>query len=286
MQRSPKQWPRLWADLTTTDFADAALRDAVAILPVAAIEQHGPHLPLATDAIINQGVIDAACATPGLRAVILPMQAIGTSHEHLAFPGTLSFDAGALIAQWIRIGEGVRRAGLRKLLIFNSHGGQAGLPEIVATDLRARLGMIVAWASPGAFGAPEGSVDGVEAAHGLHGGLKETAMMLSLRPDLVRMEALASFPSHGQLMEADFVHLRATGRTGYGWQTQDLNPAGAVGNAAAATADLGAALIAHAARGLVALIEDLLRFELPSEVERPSAPASAPAPGGRGGSSH
>jgi creatinine amidohydrolase len=259
----PKQWPKQWSDLTTTDFADVAIRNAVAILPVAAIEQHGPHLPLATDAIINQGVIDAACALAELPAVVLPMQAIGTSHEHLAFPGTLSFDAGALIAQWTRIGEGVHRAGLRKLLIFNSHGGQAGLPEIVATDLRARLGMIVAWASPGAFGSPEGSVDPAEAAHGLHGGLKETAMMLHLRPDLVRSAAVASFPSRGERMETDYLQLRATGRTGYGWQTQDLNPAGVVGNAAAATPELGARFIDHAARGLVELIGDMARFELP-----------------------
>jgi creatinine amidohydrolase len=253
-----------WAALATTDFVDPALRDAVALLPVAAIEQHGPHLPLATDAIINQGVIDAACAlAPGLPLVVLPMQAIGTSHEHAAFPGTLSFDAGALIASWTRIGEGVHRAGLRKLLIFNSHGGQEGLPEVVAVDLRARFGMVVGWASPGAFGTPEGAVDPAEATHGLHGGLKETAMLLHLRPDLVRRAALASFPSEGERMEATFRHLRATGRTGFGWQTQDLNPEGVVGNAALATPELGARLVDHAAQGLVALVRDLARFELP-----------------------
>ncbi len=265
------QFPKQWAELTTTDFAEPALRDAVAILPVAAVEQHGPHLPLGTDAIINQGVIDAACAAPEFRAVILPMQAIGTSHEHLAFPGTLSFDADALLRQWTRVGEGVHRAGLRKLLIFNSHGGQAGLPEIVATDLRARLGMIVAWASPGAFGTPEGAVGPVEQAHGLHGGLKETSMLLHLRPDLVRLPALAAFPSYGRRMEGDFVQLRATGRTGYGWQTQDLNPSGAVGDAAAATPELGARLVRHAAEGLVQLVADLVRFELPPPANAGSA---------------
>ncbi len=263
------RFPVQWAELATTDFADAALKDAIAILPVAAIEQHGPHLPLATDAIINQGVIDAASAlAPGLPLVILPMQAIGTSHEHLAFSGTLSFDAVALIAAWTRVGEGVHRAGLRKLVIFNTHGGQAGLPEIVATDLRARLDLIVAWASPGAFGTPEGAIDAHEAVHGLHGGLKETAMMLHLRPDLVRRDAMAVFPSYGERMETDFAQLRATGRTGYGWQTQDLNPAGVVGNAAAATAELGALLVGHAARGLVELIQDLVRFELPRGIEQ------------------
>jgi creatinine amidohydrolase len=259
------RFPVQWAELITTDFADPALKDALAILPVAAVEQHGPHLPLATDVIINQGVIDAACAllTPDLPVVVLPMQAVGTSHEHLAFPGTLSLDAATLLKLWTAIGEGVARAGMRKLLIFNSHGGQTGLPEIVATDLRARLGMIVGWGSPGAFGTPEGAVGKAEAAHGLHGGAKETAMLLHLRPDLVRRAAVAAFRSHGAVMEKDFMRLRATGRTGYGWQTQDLNPLGVVGDAKAATPELGKALVDHAAQGLAELIRDLLRFELP-----------------------
>ncbi len=258
-------FPAQWAELTTTDFADGAMRDALAILPVAAVEQHGPHLPLATDVIINQGVIDAACAllTPDLPVAILPMQPVGTSHEHLAFAGTLSLEAATLLRAWTAIGEGVARAGLRKLLIFNSHGGQTGLPEIVATDLRARLGMIVGWGSPGAFGTPEGVVSRAEAVHGLHGGLKETAMMLHLRPELVRRDATAVFRSHGEAMELDFMQLRATGRTGYGWQTQDLNPAGVVGDALTATPELGKVLVDHAAQGLAELIRDLLRFELP-----------------------
>jgi creatinine amidohydrolase len=182
----------------------------------------------------------------------------------MAFPGTLTLDARTLIELWTEIGQCVHRAGLRKLLIFNSHGGQSGLPEVVAADLRARLSMVVAWASPGAFGVPEGLVDPVEAVHGLHGGLKETAMLLHLRPDLVRREHLADFPSAGVAMETGFSRLRASGRVGFGWQTQDLNPAGAVGNAAGATASLGAILVAHAARGLAELIADLARFELPA----------------------
>jgi len=258
------QFPTQWSSLTTTDFSDGALRDAVAVMPVAAIEQHGPHLPLGTDAIINQGILDAAFALlPGISVIQLPMQPVGASAEHQAFPGTLSLNAPELIRLWIGIGEGVHRAGLRKLLIFNSHGGQAGLLEAVGVDLRARLGMLVAWASPGAFGAPEDAIDPVEAAHGLHGGQKETSMMLHLRPDLVRRDRIEAFPSQGEKMAADFAWLRATGRTGFGWQAQDLNPNGAVGNAAAATAELGAALVAHAARGVAELIRDLSRFEIP-----------------------
>ncbi len=260
------RFPMQWAELTTDDFARGALADAVALLPVAAIEQHGPHLPLATDAIINQGIVDAACALlpADLPVVILPLQSIGTSAEHLAFPGTLSLNAATLIASWTAIGEGVQRAGLRKLLIFNSHGGQNGLPEVVAADLRARLGMVVAWASPGAFGAPDGVIEPHEARHGLHGGLKETALMLHFAPHLVRRELAKAFPSQGEKMESGFARLRPTGRAGFGWQAQDLNPAGVVGNARAATPELGARLAVWAAQGLAELIADLARFELPS----------------------
>jgi creatinine amidohydrolase len=123
--------------------------------------------------------------------------------------------------------------------------------------------MIVSWAAPGAFGTPDGAVNRVEAVHGLHGGAKETAMMLHLRPELVRLDAVAKFPSVGETMEADFTRLRATGRSGFAWQTQDLNAAGVVGDATAATAELGEQLVDHAARGLVELIQDLIRFELP-----------------------
>jgi creatinine amidohydrolase len=256
--------PARWSELATTDFADPALRGAVAILPVAAIEQHGPHLPLGTDAIINQGIVDAALTLldPGGPAVLLPALAVGTSAEHLSFPGTITLDPATLARTWTACAEAVHRAGLRKLLVFNSHGGQSGLIETVAVDLRARLGMLVAWASPGAFGVPEGTVDATEAAHGLHGGLKETAMMLHLRPDLVRAEALARFPSLGEEMARTFRWLKPTGRTGFGWLAKDLNPTGVVGNAAAATAALGAALVVRAAEGLAELVRELARFDL------------------------
>jgi len=265
------RFPARWAELATTDFGFAAVRNAVAILPVAAVEQHGPHLPLGTDAIINKGILDAALGllNPGSHVVVLPMQSVGTSHEHLAFAGTLSFDAKTLIRIWTELGECVYRAGLRRLLIFNSHGGQSGLPEIVATDLRARLGMLVAWASPGAFGTPEGAIDPREAAYGLHGGQKETAMLLHLRPDLVRKEAIAPFASEGERMAQTYRRLRDTGRTGFGWMAEDLNPAGVTGNAALATPELGAALVKQAAQGLAEMIEDMTRFDLPSrEPER------------------
>src|SRR6185369_1773260 len=133
---------RLWQEMTTRDFADPEVGRWIAVLPVAAIEQHGPHLPLAVDAIINDGVLARALdVLPASAPVtVLPAQVVGKSNEHGAFPGTLSLSAETTIRLWTEIGESVARAGVRKLVIFNSHGGQPAIVDIVAVDLRVRLG--------------------------------------------------------------------------------------------------------------------------------------------------
>jgi creatinine amidohydrolase len=144
--------------MTTTEFA-ALPADTVAVLPVAAVEQHGPHLPVYVDACLNEGVVARAIELlpPELPVTFLPMQAVGKSNEHLAFPGTLSLSAETLIRLWTEIGESVHRAGVRKLVLFNSHGGQPQIMDIVARDLRVRLEMFVVCASSYAFGMPVGA---------------------------------------------------------------------------------------------------------------------------------
>jgi creatinine amidohydrolase len=126
--------------MTTTEFA-ALPADTVAVLPVAAVEQHGPHLPVYVDACLNEGVVARAIELlpPELPVTFLPMQAVGKSNEHLAFPGTLSLSAETLIRLWTEIAESVHRASVRKLVLFNSHGGQPQIMDIVARDLRVRL---------------------------------------------------------------------------------------------------------------------------------------------------
>ena len=112
----------------------------VAVLPVAAIEQHGPHLPLSVDATLLQGVIDAALPQlpADLPVLFLPPQNVGLSPEHIRFPGTLTLSPATVIALWTEIGECVARAGIQKLLLFNGHGGQVSVMDIVARELRTR----------------------------------------------------------------------------------------------------------------------------------------------------
>lgn len=250
-----------WQDLTTTALAGLDPQATLALLPVAAIEQHGPHLPLGTDLFINRGILDQAAGwlDPGQRVLVLPAQAVGDSLEHSAFAGTLSLPPELLLPCWVEIGRAVARAGLRKLVIFNSHGGQPGLVDQVALRLRAEHRMLVVRANYFTFGTPDGLFAPDELANGLHGGELETSMMLHLRPDLVRQEALRDFdaPRRG----ADRL-LGAEHPVGFAWMTQDLNPAGAVGNAAGADAERGARLLEHLGRQLARLLAEAAALPL------------------------
>lgn len=252
-----------WEHLTTADLDGGVPERAVALLPVAAVEQHGPHLPLGTDAILTDAVVAAAREKGGRSASVLrlPTQRIGLSPEHLAFPGTLSLEAETVIAAWTAIGASVARAGLRKLVILNGHGGQTGLVDVIATRLRVSHGMTVVRATTFRLLGDDVELGAVEERYGLHGGMLETSMMLAAAPDLVRRSAAVDFVSSAQAWEKRFAALEGEGATGLGWMAQDLNPAGVTGNAAAATAELGHRMIDAMAGRLAAILDDLAGFE-------------------------
>lgn len=265
---------RYWDELTWQDFQTLDRERAVAILPVAATEQHGPHLPLSVDAAINRGVVTRTLELlpVDLPVLVLPALPVGYSPEHGAFPGTLSIGAPLLQQLWMEIGCSVHRAGLRKLLIFNSHGGQPQVAEIVARDLRAQLAMMVVIAHSYGFGEPAGLFSDAERRHGIHGGAIETSQILHLRLDLVRQDKLADFPSAAAMVEQTHRELRVTGETSLGWQTQDLNAQGACGDASAASAAKGQALIDHTARRLATLLAELSAYPLTSLKNGPLEP--------------
>eukprot|EP01034_Spumella_vulgaris_P047004 gene47004-58646_t len=203
---------RFWADLVTTDFAALDAARTVAVLPVAATEQHGPHLPLSVDQALADGVVAAALPhlPADLPALFLPTQAVGYSPEHTAFAGTLTLSAPTVIALWTELGESVARAGVKKLVLFNSHGGQVSLMDIVARELRTRCDLIVYSASWFSLPLPEvvaGQFSAQEHRFGIHAGEIETSMMLALAPQLVRMDAAQDFRSSSEQRAADYAIL-------------------------------------------------------------------------------
>ncbi|SEH75930.1 creatinine amidohydrolase [Methylobacterium sp. 275MFSha3.1] len=255
---------QFWSELTTEDFTQRDMGRAIAVLPVAAVEQHGPHLPLATDTVIAEGYL--ARVRDGVPAdldvLLLPVQPVGKSDEHDAFPGTLSLDTGTALAAWTGIGAAVHRAGCRKLVIVTSHGGNSALIDLVAGELRARFGMVAVTTSWARFGYPEGLFPADEIAHGIHAGGIETALMLALRPDLVRTDRVADFPPRTLSMIRDFTHLRAGRPAAFAWKAGDLQASGAMGDARLGTAEAGRAALDHGARAFVALLRDVDAFEL------------------------
>ena len=243
---------RDWADLRTTDFPALDPERAIAVLPTAAVEQHGPHLPVGTDTMIAQGMLGRlreACPDD-LDPLILPVQSVGKSNEHLHAPGTLTLGAATALAAWTEIGLSVARAGVRKIAVVNSHGGNLDLVSILARELRVRAGMLAVRCQWGSFGHPEGMYPPEELALGIHGGDVETSLMLHFRPGTVDMGAAARFAS-----TAEGAAIPPVGAVAYGWIASDLNPAGTVGDASRATAGKGAATAAHQVAGFV----DLLR---------------------------
>jgi creatinine amidohydrolase len=255
---------RFWAELKSSEFAGLDPNTTLAILPVAATEQHGPHLPVMTDTAIMEGMIKTTLARlpDDLHVLFLPIQTIGKSNEHLRSPGTITHSADTLMRGWCEIGESVHRAGLRKLVIVNSHGGNTDVIGIVARELRVRLDMLVATTQWRRFGLPAGLYSPFDASHGIHAGDIETSLMLYFRPDLVDMSKAKLFPSKAAEMEKDYKHLRPAGQHGFGWIAQDINRDGAVGDASAATAEKGRFTAEHQADGFIALLRDVVRFSL------------------------
>ena len=260
---------RHWSDLSTADFSAIDTARAIAVLPVAATEQHGPHLPLSVDTDLVNGVIAAALPhiPHDLPALFLPTQAVGFSPEHTRFAGTLTLKAETLIRVWTELGECVAASGVKKLVLLNSHGGQVGALDLVARDLRARLGMLVYgvnWFHLPLVDAQGEDVNARFSAEehrfGIHAGEIETAMMLALRPERVRMDKAEYFRSTSQGRAERFPILGNGKSAKLGWMMQDYNANGAVGNAASATAENGRALLDAAGRALAHLLGEIDRL--------------------------
>src|SRR5579863_6970959 len=265
--------PRDWTDINRTDLAGPERGRWIAVLPLAATEQHGPHLPLETDVMIAQAYLARVrqLLPDALPVIFLPLQPIGISSEHRDFPGTLTLSPETAFRDWMAIGESVARAGLRKLVMVTSHGGNSAAMSIVAQELRAHHRMLVVTTSWGRLSAAEALFPAEEVEHGIHGGAIETSIMLARYGAQVKREAIANFRSSTIAMKKNFRWLSTQRPAPFAWQTQDLHPSGAVGDATQASAEKGERLIDQGAKAFCELLDDVDRFDLQLLSNRPKA---------------
>lgn len=263
---------RFWSDHTSEQLARLPRERLIAVLPVGAVEQHGPHMPISTDHATIDGVVAATIPKlpDDLPVLFLPTAPYGKSNEHSRYPGTITLSATTLISFWMDIGASVARSGVKKLVFFNAHGGQMNVMDIVARDLREKHAMMVVAANWYTLGLPPGMFDEHEIRHGIHAGDLETSVMLALAPRNVHMDRAKHFRSLTERLAEENRFLSITPSGKLGWQTQDLNPEGACGDATRATAEKGRAVLDYVSDRFVELLHEIDRYDLKRLANEPA----------------
>lgn len=253
---------RRLGELAAVDAAAAVSERSVLLLPVGAMEQHGPHLPLATDLIVIDAYADAAVAEAGdaLDLWRLPSLAFSKSNEHAWSAGTVWLGPETMLAVLRDIGRSLATLKARKLVLLNGHGGNTGLLDVACRELRLAHGFqtfLLHAALPADHGG-EGAAE--ELGLGIHGGVAETSVLLHLRPDLVDMtRAVRNVPT----WMTEQRHVRFGGSAGFGWLSDDFGPSGVIGDATIATADRGKLAFEEGVRHLVEALAEVSVFEFP-----------------------
>lgn len=255
-----RDWTRIrWAETSSTESSRW-----IAVLPLAATEQHGPHLPVTTDVLIADAYLARVheLLPDNVPASFLPVEAIGISTEHIDYPGTQTLPTETALKKWTAIGEEIARRGVKKLVIITSHGGNSAAMMLVAQDLRAHQKLFVVTTSWSRLSGADTLFPADEVRHGIHGGAVETSIMLARYPDQVRKDAIADFAASSIAMEQQYRWLSTQRPAPFAWQAQDLNASGAVGNATLAVAEKGEQLIDRGARAFCELLGEVDNFDV------------------------
>lgn len=240
-------------------------KNVVIIQPIGAIEQHGPHLPIAVDSAISLGVLGKALGQleSTLPAYALPCLYYGKSNEHWGFPGTITLTATTLLSVIQEMAASIYRSGFRKLVLMNSHGGQPQIMEIAARDIHQEyqdfaVFPLFTWRVPHLVGD---LLTAQEQEYGIHAGDAETSIMLSLLPEQVQMnQAVKEYPQ--SLPENSLLDME--GKLPFAWLTKELSNSGVMGDATVATKEKGDRILQSVAEGWVQVIQDVYKFQQPN----------------------
>jgi creatinine amidohydrolase len=250
---------RNFAYLTWKQVDALPREETLLVIPTAAIEQHGHHLPLATDTLINNLLLGKALEKLPAEASVyaLPPLCYGKSNEHIGFPGTLSLSASTFMAVVRDIGASVKASGFSRLALYNTHGGNSSLVDVMARDLRAEFGLRT-FCLFGSAGAPFAEVAPQELKYGFHANEIETALLLSAIPELVHpSEYTVNYIAH---MDDGDLLLPENASATFSWLTRDIAPSGVMGDPRPATAENGAKWIDEASTRIAAALEAMRTY--------------------------
>ena len=252
--------------LTSRKIAEMPKERALVILPVGAVEQHGPHLPIYTDTLVGEATLAQALGHVSLETEIwvLPPVCYGKSNEHAGLPGTISLSAATLHGIVMDIAESLRTSGFKKLLLFNTHGGNVDLLNTAAREIRIRTGLTVFYLSPSSLNVAADLLEAEELKFGIHGGDYETSVVLAIKPEWVDMKLA---PNEIPVMSG-YEFLTLEGKIRFAWKISDISASGVVGNATVATADKGRIIQERTVAILAKALSELCSFEIDNVISR------------------
>lgn len=251
---------RSLADLRAPEIPEVLTSDSIIVLPLGAIEQHGPHLPMSTDFVVAEAAAKAAVETVGeeVNAWLLPALPYTKSNEHAWSAGTMWLSATTLMSVLDDIGRSISSTPAKRVLFINGHGGNSALVQVMNRELRLKYGLQTFLAHPHMPADQGGSSAASELGMGIHGGMDETSVMLHLRPELVDMSlAVRRVPE--KLAENE--HVRFGGKVAFGWLSNDFFPDGHIGDPTGATAEIGKKMFDSAVAGLSEAMREISRFD-------------------------
>jgi creatinine amidohydrolase len=253
----------LWIDHTSSELKALATQPTVAILPLGATEQHGPHLPVGVDTFLVEAFIQKAMEHMQNHdpVVVLPTLQVGVSIEHLNFPGTMSLSPELGLGWCKSVGQALTQCGVKRLLMMNAHGGNVGLMDLAGREIRYQNEVHVfhtSWYQLVEPGFLEGLWPSHELRFGIHGGAAETSLMMAMKPNLVSAKALNRHPSQAQDKAQRFPILGDGRSVKQSWLAEDYSATGVMGDASLATAEAGQALWCHVGKRLAQVIQELM----------------------------